>query len=48
MKQVIVLIAMVILGIALFNMVTSMQAPAKDLTDSAKAGIVDLIETEGD
>lgn len=46
MKQIIVLVATVILGIALAGMVFSFRAPAQKITDAATSGIEGSVSQE--
>lgn len=46
MKQIIVLVATVILGIALASMVFSFRTPAQKITDSATSGIEGSVSQE--
>lgn len=43
MKQVIVLVAMVVLGLSLFSLITGMQESAQTVVTDAKGDIADLV-----
>lgn len=47
MKQLIVMIAMVVLGIALAVMILGFKTPAQSIVDSATTQIVDTVSTSG-
>ncbi|WP_206458958.1 hypothetical protein [Anaerovorax sp. IOR16] len=46
MKQVIVMVAMIVLGIALAMMVLSFKQPAKAITDTAKTSITKILNED--
>ena len=47
MKQIIILIAMIILGLFIAGLVLGFQEDAQELADNSKAGIAELTEAAG-